>query len=181
MLKIHIPDGEFYNEETNEFIGIKGTTLTLEHSLLSISKWESKWHKPYLSKDEKTNEEIIDYFRCMTLTQNVNPEIYNFIPDSELIKIYEYIENPMTATTIARIDGKGGGAHKIITSEVLYYYMVANNIPFECEKWHLNRLLMLLSVCNEENKPKKKMSKRQVASKYSSLNAARRARLNTRG
>lgn len=179
-IKIRIPQQELFNEETNEFFTVKETNLTLEHSLVSISKWESKWHVPYLSNNEKTPEQVIDYLRCMTITQNVNPEIYNYIPMDEVIRIKEYIEDPMTATTITKQEGKGR-SRKVLTSELIYFYMFSYNIPVDMEKWHLNRLLMLIDVFNEENKPKKKMSKQQVMSRNASLNAARRAQLNSLG
>jgi len=179
-IKITIPEQEFFNEENNEFITVKETNLTLEHSLVSISKWESKWHIPYLGKNEKTPEQAIDYLRCMTITQNVNPEIYNYIPMDEVLRIKEYIEDPMTATTITKQEGKGR-SRKVLTSELIYFYMFSYNIPVEMEKWHLNRLLMLIDVFNEENKPKKKMSKQQVMSRNATLNAARRAQLNSLG
>ena len=179
-IKIRIPQQELFNEETNEFFTVKETNLTLEHSLVSISKWESKWHIPYLSNNEKTPEQVIDYLRCMTITQNVNPEIYNYIPMDEVVRIKEYIEDPMTATTITKQEGKGR-SRKVLTSELIYFYMFSYNIPVDMEKWHLNRLLMLIDVFNEENKPKKKMSKQQVMSRNASLNAARRAQLNSLG
>jgi len=179
-IKIVIPKSSFYDEYKNEFITIPETTLTLEHSLLSISKWESKWHIPYLMDKPKTVEQAIDYIRCMTITQNVDPEIYNYIPDSELLKIKEYIEDPMTATTIAEEEGRGRN-RKIRTSEVIYFYMVSYNIPVEFERWHFNRLMMLINVCNEENKPKKKMSKKDTINRYSAINAANRLKYNSRG
>jgi hypothetical protein len=179
-LKIEIPEREFFDEEKSQFINVQRTTLTMEHSLVSISKWESKWHIPYLSDKPKTKEQTIDYLRCMTITQNVDPFLFNCIPDRELLKIKDYIENPMTATTFAKEEGKGH-TKKILTSEVLYYYMIAFNIPVEFEKWHLNRLLTLIKVCSEENKPKKKIGSKQLANKYASLNAARRAKLKSKG
>lgn len=178
-LKINVPKVALFNEWTGEFIELPETNLTLEHSLVSISKWESKWHIPYLTNDSKTPEQTVDYIRCMTITQNVNPEIYNYIPDSELVKIKEYIEDPMTATTFS--NRKKGTSRKIMTSEVIYFYMFSNNIPAEFDKWHLNRLLTLLEVCASENAPKKNMSDRQIMSQYASLNAARRAKLNSKG
>lgn len=179
-IKITIPKGSFYDEEKNEFIDLPETKIVMEHSLVSISKWESKWHIPYLTDKPKNKEQTIDYLRCMTITQNVDPNVYYFIPDSELLRIKSYIEDPMTATTISEEEGKGKMS-KVLTTEVLYYYMISYNIPWEFEKWHLNRLLMLIRVCSEENKPKKKMSKKQAMSKYASLNAARRSHLKSKG
>ena len=179
-IKITIPRGSFYDENKGEFFEVKETTLTLEHSLLSISKWESKWHIPYLSEKPKTVEQTYDYIRCMTITQNVDPDVYQYIPPGELLRIQAYIEDPMTATTIAKEEGRGR-SRKIITSEVIYFYMVSYNIPAEYDRWHFNRLMTLINVCNEENKPKKKMSKRDTINRYAALNAANRKKYNSRG
>ena len=180
MLKITIPKGELFNEETQEIITYKEQTIQLEHSLVSLSKWESKWHKPFLGKDEKTFEETIDYVRCMTITQNVDPNAYSFLSNENIEEINNYIVDPMTATTFFE-EKTGGGKKEIITSEVFYYYMIALNIPFECQKWHLNRLLTLIKVCNIKSQKPEKMSKSQLMSRNAALNAARRKKLNTRG
>lgn len=179
MLKIKIPSVEAYDEKNNLFINIPETDLQLEHSLVSIAKWESKWCKPFLSKEEKTPEELLDYIKCMTLTQNVNPDVYNFIPNNILAKINKYIEAPMTATTF-REDNKKQ-SREIITNEIIYYWMVSFNIPFECQKWHLNRLLTLIRVCSVKNAPQKKMSAREIMARNKALNKARKAQMNTRG
>ena len=185
MLQITIPADvlEEFDEENNEFIYTtiaKEQTLQLEHSLVSLSKWESKWCKPFLSKQEKTDEEILDYIKYMTLTQNVKPEVYNRLTEDNIEQINKYIDAPMTATTFSK-DGAKGGSREIVTAELIYYWMIALNIPFECQKWHLNRLLTLVKVCNIKNSPPKKMSKRETASRYAKLNAARRKQHNTRG
>lgn len=177
MLTLIIPETELYDEIRNEFTYIKQQKLTLEHSLVSLSKWESKWHKPFLSKEEKTLDETIDYIKCMTVN-SVDPIVYSCINSSMIHEINQYIEDPMTATTIK---DSGPPNREIITSEIIYYWMVALQIPFECQKWHLNRLLMLIKVCNVKNKPAKKMSKRDIMSRNASLNAARRQALHTRG
>ena len=181
MLKIKIPEVEGFDEKKNEFVKIcPETCLQLEHSLVSLSKWESKWHKPFLSKtDVKTYEETIDYIKCMTLTQNVNPAVYSNIPASVMEQISAYIEDPMTATTFGE-SGKNN-SREIITSEIIYYWMVSFNIPFECQKWHLNRLLTLIRVCSIKNAPKKKMSTNEIIARNRALNAQRRAQLNSRG
>lgn len=181
MLKITIPAAEAFDQIKNEFIYIKEQTLSLEHSLVSISKWESKWHKPYLSKDSKTAEEVIDYIRCMTLTQNVDPKVYYCIPDSEMEKINKYIEDPMTATWFSEPEGGKGGRDRVVTSELIYYWMIASGVPFECQKWHINRLITLIRVISEEEKPKQKMSKNQILARNARLNKARRAALKTKG
>lgn len=179
MLRIVIPENEYFNNTTQEFINIKETELSLEHSLVSISKWESKWHKPFLSKEEKTNEEMIDYIRCMTITQNVNPSVYSFLSNDNIKSINEYINNPMTATTFS--DNKKGTNREIITSEIIYYWMVSYQIPFECQRWHINRLLTLIRVCSIKNQPSKKMPMNEIMRSNKNLNQIRKSKLNTRG
>lgn len=180
MLEITIPAIELYDEANEEFINLKEQTLRLEHSLVSLSKWESKWCKPFLTKDEKTREETIDYIKCMTITQNVDPDVYNRITNEHIQQVSKYIEAPMTATTFNE-PKKGGSNREQITAELVYYWMIALNIPFECQKWHLNRLLTLVRVCNIKNQPPKKMSKRDIMSRNSQLNAARKKQMNTKG
>lgn len=172
MLKITIPENELFDEQRNEFISIKETTICLEHSLVSISKWESKYKKPFLSKEPKTKTETIDYIKFMTITQNVDPMVYYFISGENIKKINDYIENPMTATIINDRSNKGG--EKVITSELIYYWMVALNIPFKCEKWHLNRLITLIRICDIKNRQDNKMNTRQTADYHRAVNAARR-------
>lgn len=180
MLQITIPPIESFDDRTQEFVVFKGQTLQLEHSLVSLRKWESKWCKPFLSKQEKTYEETLDYIKCMTITQNVNPEVYNFISSNDIEMIDEYIGAPMTATYISR--GRGGKINReIITAEVIYYWMIALQIPFECQKWHLNSLLTLIEVCNIKNSPPKQRNGRQLATDYAALNAARKKLHNTKG
>ena len=179
MLKITIPEMEFYDEDNNEFIMFNEQVLQLEHSLVSISKWESKWHIPFLDGKDKTLEQIIDYVRCMTITQNVKPEVYNRLTEDNLKAINDYIENPMTATTFSDINQRP--SREIIASEIIYYWMVSFNIPFECQKWHLNKLLTLIKVCNIKNSPPKKMSRQEILSRNRALNEARKKNLNTRG
>jgi hypothetical protein len=172
MLKLTIPAVEQYDEENNEFITSKEQTLQLEHSLVSISKWESKWLKPFLSKGEKTLEETIDYIKHMTVTQNVNDAIYNLITSDNILTVHAYINAPMTATTFS--NDKKNVTREVITAEIIYYSMIASNIPFECQKWHLNKLLTLINVCNIKNNPPKKMNKKDLARRNTSLNAARK-------
>lgn len=180
MLQITIPAREFWDDVNEKFINFKGQTLTLEHSLVSISKWEAKWKKPFLSKENKTNEETLDYIKCMTLTQNVDQECYNYLTNSNVSEIKEYIESPMTATTFSE-NKNTPPSREIITSELIYYWMVALNIPFECQKWHLNRLLTLVRVCGIKNQPPKKMGRNQLMSRNAALNAARKQQLGTTG
>lgn len=182
MLQITIPARQLYDEAKNEFIYEKGQTLQLEHSLVSLSKWESKWCKPFLGKGKLSHEETIDYIRCMTITQNVDPEIYGRLTSDNIEAVEKYIEAPMTATWFPQ-EGKGKGKNsgETITNELIYYWMVALNIPLECQKWHLNRLFTLIKVCNAKNKPAKKMSKQEVLSQQRALNEARRKKLNSKG
>ena len=180
MLRIVIPEGQLFNEETEEFVYTKEQTLQLEHSLVSLSKWESKWHKPFLGKDDKTFDETIDYIKCMTLTPNVDPNIYLFLTKENIKDINDYIGDPMTATTFSE-NGPNSRNREIITSELIYYWMVALNIPFECQKWHLNRLLTLIRICNIKNQPTKKRSKSEIMSRNAALNASRRKQLNSKG
>ena len=180
MLEITIKSCELFDEEKEEFITIPEQTIKLEHSLVSLSKWESKWCKPFLSKEDKSYEETIDYIKCMTLTQNVNPIVYGLIDRDSMKQITKYIEAPMTATTFYD-DKKSKYSREIVTAELIYYWMISLQIPFECQKWHLNRLLTLIKVCSIKNEPPKKMSTRDVMSRNAALNAARRKRLNTKG
>ena len=180
MLRIVIPECQLFNEETEEFVYTKEQTLQLEHSLVSLSKWESKWHKPFLGKDDKTFDETIDYIKCMTLTPNVDPNIYLFLTKENIKDINDYIGDPMTATTFSE-NGPNARNREIITSELIYYWMVALNIPFECQKWHLNRLLTLIRICNIKNQPTKKRSKSEIMSRNAALNASRRKQLNSKG
>jgi len=181
MLQITIPAAELWNEKTNEFVKVKEQVLQLEHSLVSLSKWESKWCKPFMSKMEKTSEETIDYIRCMTMSQNIDFDVYNGVTNDIIEQVSNYIEAPMTATTFST-SNKNVINKDIITAEIIYYWMVALNIPFECQKWHLNRLLTLINVCNIKNQPPKKSgSKKDLYARNAALNAARRQSLNTTG
>lgn len=180
MLQITIPSQELWDSEKQEFINTKEQVLQLEHSLVSVSKWEAKWCKTFLSKKDKTYEETIDYIKCMTITQNVNPDVYNYLTKSNMEQIQAYITAPMTATWFS--DENAGTANREqITSELIYYWMIAFNIPFDCQKWHLNRLLTLIRVCNIKNKQPKQMNRREIMSRNAALNAARRKQLNSKG
>lgn len=182
MLQITIPSVEKYDPATNMFYTTKEYQLTLEHSLISVSKWESKWNKPFLGKEQKTTEESIDYIRCMTLTSNIDDEAYKNITPAVFKKINAYIDAPMTATTFSsNAEAYRPKNHEIITAELIYYWMIGYGIPFECQKWHLNKLLTLIRVCDIKNQPAKKMGKNEILSRNRELNAARRAAMNTRG
>lgn len=180
MLRLKIPAREFWDEARQEFVPTKEQVLQLEHSLVSVSKWESKWKKPFLSKEEKTYEETIDYVRCMTITQNVSADTYFALTQENIQEVNNYISDSMTATFFSGKEPMRGSG-KVVTSELIYYWMVALNIPFECQKWHLNRLLTLIKVCNLESAPPKKRSKHDIMAQNRALNAARKKRLGTRG
>lgn len=180
MLDIIISGQEFFDDKKQEFIVSKPQIFQVEHSLVSLSKWESKWHKPFLGKEDKTNEETIDYVRCMTVTQNVKSDVYEKLPSEIFDTIKTYIEDPMTATWFS----ERGGAKKnkeVVTAEVIYYWMIAQNIPVEFQKWHLNRLLTLIRVCSIKNNPPKKMGRKEMLANRKALNDSRRAQLNTKG
>ena len=181
MLQITVPATEQWDESKQEFIYTKEQTLLLEHSLVSLSKWESKWCKSFLSsKEDKTNEETIDYIRCMTLNKNVDPNVYYCLTKENIKQIYDYINAPMTATVLPK-DHSNKINREVITSELIYYWMIALTIPSEYERWHLNRLITLINVCSIKNAPPKKRSRRELMSRNAALNAARRKQFNTRG
>ncbi len=183
MLKINIPISEELWDDDNEcFIPAKYQTIALEHSLVSLSKWESQYHKPFLSKEQKTETETADYIKCMTLTQNIDPKIYNHLSPDNIKQVNAYISDPMTATWFSeKSQPKTKLAGEQITAELVYYWMIALNIPVEFQKWHLNRLLTLIRVCNVKNQPPKKMSKKEVMARNAALNAARRKQFNSKG
>ena len=181
MLRIAIPmSPEGWDEAKQEFVEPETKVLELEHSLVSLSKWESKWRKAFLTKKEKTTEEVLDYVKCMTLTPNVEPEVYAHMTSDNFRKIREYIEEPMTATYFPE-DKDGKPSKEVATAELIHYWMISLNIPLECENWHLNRLLAQIRVCNMKNQPPKKMSTRDIMSRNAALNAARRQQLNSKG
>lgn len=181
MLQIKVPlTVEAWDSKKEEFIEPKYQVLQLEHSLVSLSKWESKWCKPFLSHQEKSDEETLDYIKCMTLTQNVRPEVYNLLTIDNIKQINSYIEAPMTATHFYDREARKAGK-EIITAELIYYWMITLNIPFECQKWHINRLLTLIKVCSIKSQPPRKRSKREIISQYADLNEQRKKQLNTKG
>lgn len=181
MLKILVPiTPEGWDEKKQEFVDPEYKILHLEHSLESLTKWESKWHKPFFSQKELTIEETMDYIKCMTLTEDVSSEIYDKLTKSNVDKIFEYISDPMTATTITKNSFTKKNT-ETLTSELIYYYMISLNIPFECAKWHLNRLFTLIQVCGIKNQPPKKINKKELMKRNAALNAARRAKLNSKG
>lgn len=180
MLRITVPTTELWDEARQEFITIEGRELELEHSLISISKWESKWRKAFLGKAEKTHEEVLDYIRCMTVTKDVDPSLYNYLTEDNLDAINRYISEPMTATRF-NANAKGSRSNEVVTAEIIYYWMILHNIPPEYQNWHLNRLLTLIRVCSVKSQPSKKMSQRDIMRQQAAINASRRKAWNTRG
>lgn len=191
MLIIKIDEKEMFNSKTQEFIKVKKAVLRLEHSLISISKWESKWHKPFLIETEKTGEELLDYIRCMTLNTDVDPIAYYALTKKDFQLINSYIDNKYTATffnddknALPKVNKNIHSKRRhgeIITSELIYYWMIAYQIPIECEKWHIGRLLTLIKICNIKNEPEKKMGKKELMKRNADLNAARRKQYNSKG
>lgn len=179
MLQLEISDKEFYDEEKEMFINVKGRIIKLEHSLISLSAWESKWNVPFLQEKELTNEKLVDYIRYMCIDKNVDDLLISSLTPYEMNQISSYIEAPMTATTFSKIGGPPN--REIITSEIIYYWMIEYNIPFECQKWHLNKLLTLIKVCNIKNSPGKKMKKNEILQMNRALNDQRRKNMKTKG
>lgn len=178
MLKLQINETSLWNEKEETFIEVPKTSLQLEHSLVSLSKWEAKWHKPFLSTERNT-EETLDYIKCMIMNNNVNENVVYALSNDNINTIKDYIKNPMTATWFTKTQEESN--KEIITSEIIYYWMISLQIPFECQKWHLNRLLTLIRVCNEKNTPKKNMSKKEIMERNRILNEQRKAKYRSRG
>lgn len=187
MFIVNVPDQcyEFINDKDEfVYVDIKKTSFKIEHSLISIRKWESKWHKPFLLNKEKTKEEMVDYIKCMTISSaNIKDEVYEWIPNDVMAEISSYIENPMTATWFN--DNGTIGAQKtkseVITAEIIYYWMIALSIPVEFEKWHLNQLLTLIKVVSIKSGDNQKLDKKTAAQQRAALNAARRAKYKSKG
>lgn len=180
MLQITIPETELYDSEENLFITVKQQTISLEHSLIALSKWEAKWHKHFIGNKTITNEELLDYIRCMTITPNVDHNVYRCLTGPLMERISSYIADPMTATWFSE-DAKRRHSREIMTSEVIYYLMFSYGIPIDCQKWHLNRLLTLIRVFAEKNKPPKEMRKGDILRNNALLNAQRKAKYHSRG
>lgn len=181
MITIKIPKSEYFIESTNEFLTINECVLHLEHSLYSMALWESSWEKPFFSDKPLTVVQTIDYIKCMTLDTNVDPLVYKGITNDIIEKVEQYIKRPMTATWFNDAKEQKPNSKKVITAEIIYYQMAALNIPFECEHWHLNRLLTLIKVCAIKSAPPKKMNKQEARNRNRALNAANRKRYGSKG
>lgn len=179
MLVLDVILDEKFSDELEKFVQ-NTFQLELEHSLASMSKWESFFEKPFLGKDEKTLEETLWYVKAMVLTKDVPPEVFDKLSSENFQTIYEYISSKRTATTFPD-GGEKKPNREVITSEIVYYWMIVHNINFECQHWHLNRLLTLIQVCNVKNAPAKKMSKAEAVAQHKKLNAERRARYGSSG
>lgn len=179
MLELKV-EGELWNESTESFITVKPTILHLEHSLLSISKWEQKYHKAFLSNRKKTFEETDYYIKCMTITKNVSDNVYKVLTEEDYKRIDEYMNNPMTAAWFWDDDQKGNNTPT--PCEVLYYSMLSYGIPMECEKWHVNRLIALIRTFNTKNGgDKKKLSNGEIMRRNKAINERRKREMNTSG
>ena len=181
MLTITVPGIESYDETLDQFVSIGDVTLELEHSLVSLSKWESKFEKPFLGKTEKTTEEILAYVRYMVVTPNPPEEFLQKLSKENLEDVNAYIERKMTATWFSEPRGAPKTSREVVTAELIYYWMTVFHIPFECETWHLNRLFTLIRICNLKQEKPKKMSRAEVAARNRELNAQRKAQLGTKG
>lgn len=180
MLTIKIPDVEYFDEALAQFIKIRGATVQLEHSLTSLSKWESVWEKPFLGPEEKTQEQVVSYIQMMVLTPDVPPEIFDHLSGENYRQINEYINAKRSATWFVEKPASGRPSREIVTSEVIYYWMASHQIPYECETWHINRLMTLIRVCNEKNAPQKKAGPPDLAARRA-LNEQRKAQMQSRG
>lgn len=183
MLKLTIGSDELYDEEKSEFIIKDGFTIHLEHSLLAISVWEQRFCKPFLGRGEKTKEETLGYVEAMILDEDYPDDVLDRMTPHHLSKVNDYVDSPATATTFSDLADKkpSRGPSQVITSELIYYWMASANVPFECERWHLNRLFALLRIFDVKNSKQKKMSRSEIASRNRALNEQRKAQLNTRG
>lgn len=182
MLTITVLGAEHFDESTNTFVTVGDVTLELEHSLVSLSKWESEFETPFMDDAAKTQEQTLGYVRHMTLTPNIPVEVYSRLTTENITQISEYIDRKMTATWFTdHAPKRPSTSGETVTSELIYYWMIALTIPFECQEWHLKRLLTLIQVCNLKNQPAKKMPRKEAMTRQTSLNEARKAKMNTTG
>ncbi len=180
MLTITVLGAEHFNDETQEFTTEGDFVLELEHSLVALSKWESIYEKPFLASEEKSTEEVLGYIEAMVMTLNVPAEVFSRLSQKNLDEINRYVDSKRSATWFAETPNTPK-SREVITSELIYYWMIALTVPIECENWHLNRLFSLLKICNIKNGKPKKMSRSELAQRNSALNAKRKAQLGTKG
>lgn len=174
VLDLYIPGKEFWNSELQEFIYTKDITLHLKHSLVSLTRWEQHYKRRFLDDGPKNEEEYRFYIQCMTLNKDVDPLVYTVLQEDDIKKVTDYLHDSMTATTLPKQNNNHSNSEKL-SSELIYYYMSALNIPFECEKWFLNNLIILISIASIKNNPQEKKSKPSWSS-IRALNAARNAK-----
>ena len=182
MLELKVSEKELFNDDEGTFVAVAAQTLELEHSLISVSKWESKWRKPFLIEGKHDPEAYVDYIRCMCITRNVPEEVFLSLSSEEIQLLTEYIDTEQTATWFNETPGDNKPKPtQAITSELIYYWMIAYNVPAEYQKWPLSRLLTLIRVCEAKNAPQKKQSKAELHARMRALNAERRAKQNGKG
>jgi len=180
MLTITVFQTESYDENSKEFVGSDGIELNLEHSLVSLSKWESIFEKPFLGSEAKTSEEVLGYIEAMTITPNSPAEILQKLNSENFEAINAYIDAKMSATWFSDSPG-APKTREVITSELIYYWMTVFQIPFEAQHWHLNRLFTLIRICNMKQEKPKKMSRAETAARNRTLNEQRKKQLKTKG
>ena len=181
MLTISLINQDFFDAETSEFIEYPDMEIQLEHSLISMSKWESLFEKPFLAPGQRSRDEVLSYIGCMILTPGIDSSVVNRLGNNELSLIDAYISSKQSATTFGDLPARNKSSGETITSELIYYWMVAFNIPFECQTWHLNRLFSLIRILNLKQEKPKKMSRAEISARNAELNAKRRAALGTSG
>lgn len=180
MFTVVIPEKEFFDESQMRFVKMEGGSFEIEHSLAAITKWEAKYKTAFLSSVDKTVEESLDYIRCMTITPDVDPDLYYRIDNELMQQINDYIGEKQTATQIRMLPGRKQKP-EIITAEIVYYWMISLGIPSEYDRWHFNRLLTLIEVFNAKNGPQKKMTQKDILAQNRALNEARKAKYKTKG
>lgn len=178
MLEIELEELEAWDDKKQEFVVLKNEVVCLEHSLKSISEWEAKWKVPFLDTTPRTKQMILDYVSCMVVSE-VPKGFLERLKTRDFSRIQEYIDDSRTASWISSEDNTNDGSK--VTSELIYYWMVTAGIPFSAEEWHLNRLMMLIKIYGEKNKPEKKRSREDILERNRELNEKRRREMGTNG
>lgn len=187
MFVINLGD-ELFDEETNTFLHPVGKKLHLEHSLLSISKWEAEWEIPFLNTD-KTSEQSLSYIKCCVLDDDFDELLLNTLSDKNILDFNAYLSKGMTAKKIIDLrsslsqkrKSRRPASQKALTSEDIYYSMIQFHVWKECEEWPLQRLLSLLQLCSLKSNSTGEMSKSDQAKFYREENARRKAKYHTNG